>query len=81
MWTLRTWLETSEVILYHSHMKKTIRWSQVYETEVDLPAEANINNVNEFSDQLDFPTHIEGAVQQPDTFELLDVIDYREPDE
>jgi hypothetical protein len=62
-------------------MKKTIRWVQVYETEVDLPAEANINNIMEFSDQLDFATHIEGAEQQADTFELLDVIDYREPDE
>lgn len=58
--------------------KRIIRWTQVYETEVDLPAHANINNIMEFSDRLDFATHIEGAAQQVDTFEILDVI---KPDE
>jgi len=53
--------------------KRIIRWVQVYETEVDLPARANLNNIMEFSDKLDFPTHIEGAEQQADTFEILDV--------
>lgn len=53
--------------------KRIIRWTQVYETEVDLPVRANINNIMEFSDRLDFATHIEGAEQQADTFEILDV--------
>lgn len=51
--------------------KRIIRWVQVYETEVDLPARAN--NIMEFSDKLDFATHIEGAEPQGDTFEILDV--------
>lgn len=61
-------------------MKKIVRWTQVYETVVDLPADRNMNNLSG-PELLDLNTKVKGAVAQEDTFEILDITDvgFRKP--
>ena len=54
-------------------MRKIIRWTQVYETVVDLPAECNMKNIGKYSDLFDFDIYVDGSEAQADTYEILSI--------